>query len=749
MGASYNGSVAATGGMGTLTYTLNGTLPGGLTLGAGGAITGKPTAVGTFPFTVTASDAFGDTATSAQYSIGVAYPALTITPASGSLPGATPGTAYAEQTLTASGGSGTGYTWTVTGLPANGLVYAANGATLSISGTPTSPGAISFTVSVTDSAKNSAGPDTYSIGVSYPTLTITPGSESLPGGTAGTAYPEQTLTASGGSGTGYAWTVTGLPADGLDYTANGATLSINGTPNSAETVSFSVSVTDSAKETVGPFAYTIAVASSAPANNNSAIQGTYACLMQGFVDAGQDRYAALASFVADGQGNITSGVYDSNRRGSTPDSGTLAGSYTVGTDGNGTMTANLTSTVTSAQVTRTYGLAVTLSATPAQQVSLVESDDAGSTPSGQHAMGNCYLTTPSAFAASTLSGNSFVLAMGGENGSGAAKASAGQITFASSGMTITSGAADGPTAGTTTVAFLTITGGSFTTPSTTTGRTQLTMTATESGETKTETFVVYLIDANRALALETDTAGGLSSGIVQRQQQSSYSAAEMNGAFVFYTQALEFETSGSITPTGYYSIIYQGTGNGSGDLAIAQSYMNENGTYTSGQTAGSVSVTFDASVPGRATLGTGSGTTILYFYNTNSALEVSGGGGSSPVEAGRVEPQTQTTFTDAALAGTYMMTEMVPLEFNALDLSGELTVGNAGTLGGQMTEGGQGAYQFDQSTSGTYAWDTTVTGTGTFLAPSPVAWSCAAINATRFVCMDQTATPPAIRIFQQ
>ncbi len=652
---AYTGSVAATGGAGSLTYTLSGALPAGLSLGAStGSITGTPMAVGTFTFSVAAADAFGDAATSPNYSITVSYGALAIKPAAGSLAGGTVGTAY-----------------------------------------------------------------------------------------------DQTLTASGGSGTGYTWTVTGLPEDGLDYTADGGTLTISGTPTTAETVSFTASVEDSASNTAGPYTYTIAVAS---ASSGSQLKGTYVCIVQGFQDSSGYRIASLASFQADGAGNLTNGVYDSNRQGKAPDSGTVTGTYSIGADGNGTVSETATSTVTDTQETHSFALAVTSSTTPASQFSLVESDDAGTAPSGRHSLGNCYLATPSAFAAGTLSGNSFVFVLDGESQKGAAKSSAGQIVFGASGMTVTGGASDVAVAGNTTLNSNTITGGSFTAPDSTTGRTTLALTLSAGGQTETGNFVVYLIDTNRAFVMETDPIGpgDLAAGNVQRQQESSYSDANISGAFVFYTQGLEFSTSGSTTPTGDYSIVYQGTGNGTGDLTIAQSYMDDTGTYTAGGATGSVAVTFDTSVPGRATINGASGTIVLYLFDTNSAFEVSGGGSEgTSVESGRLEPQTQTTFTDAALAGTYMMTERAPLEISALDQNGELTVGSDGSLLGQLTAGGEGVFNFDQSLSATYAWDTTATGTGTFLAPSPAGWSCAVINSTRFVCVDQTATPPAMRIFQQ
>ena len=656
-GAAYSGSVAATGGAGTLTYTLNGALPGGLTLGATGTITGKPTAVGTFPFTVTASDAYGDTATS----------------------------------------------------------------------------------------------PTYSITVSYGALAITPGAGSLPGGTVGTAY-SQTLTASGGSGTGYTWTVTGLPIAGLDYTADGATLTISGMPTSAESVSFTAAVEDSASNTAGPYTYTIVLGSN---TGGSALEGTYTCAMQGYFDATGDRFVTITSFEADGNGNLTGGVFDSNSRAYTAAvSGTLTGTYTVGADGNGTASTTSVWTASGTQQTSTVGWAISVakSASPAQQMSLVENDDTGSTPSGQHAVGSCRLDTPSAFTASTLNGTGWVWASFGETSTGVAKASAGELAFATSGMTVTGGTSDNAKAGNSSLNTNTITGGSFTTPDATTGRTPLSLTLISNGVSGTSNFALYLSDSKHAMVLETDAIGStfdLFAAVVQRQQESAYTAANLNGAFVFYTQGLEFGSSNT-TPTGEYSIIYQGTGNGTGSLSIAQSYMDDTGVYSAGQATGSTSVSFDSSVPGRATIAGGSGTIVLYFFDTNNAFEVSGGGsGGSSVESGRVEPQTQTTFTDAALAGTYAMSEMMPLEASALDLNGELTVGSDGSLQGQLTDAGEADYHFDQSLSGTYAWDTSVTGTGTFLAPSPYGWSCAVINSARFVCTDQTANPPAMRVFQQ
>ena len=276
-GAAYASGVAATGGAGSLTYSVaSGALPPDLGLNAGtGAIAGTPKAadIGTFTFAVKAADTFGDSATSGNYSIVVGYPAVTITPAAGSLPFAVSGQSY-SQTLTAAGGSGIGFTWTVTGLPASGLSYTANGATLTINGPANATGSVNLTASVTDGAgnTNTGGALAYSIKVYSPVTLPTTIPATLPSvGTMNLAY-SGTVTASGGSGN-YTWTVTGL-SDGLSSTSSGGTLTISGTPTAAASLTVNVSVKDTTTGvTAGPAAYTITVYASVtlPSSNPSTL----------------------------------------------------------------------------------------------------------------------------------------------------------------------------------------------------------------------------------------------------------------------------------------------------------------------------------------------------------------------------------------------------------------------------------------------------------------------------------------------
>ena len=105
----------------------------------------------TVNFAIAATGTAGGTTTSSSTSYTVA-PAPTITTASPLPNGSTTG-AY-NQTLAATGGSGTGYVWSLfSGSLPNGITLSSGGV---LSGTPTQAGTFNFTAKVTDSATRSA-----------------------------------------------------------------------------------------------------------------------------------------------------------------------------------------------------------------------------------------------------------------------------------------------------------------------------------------------------------------------------------------------------------------------------------------------------------------------------------------------------------------------------------------------------------------------------------------------------------------
>jgi len=150
VGAPYSASLQASGGKSPYAWSLAaGGLPPGLTLSAStGAITGVPTAAGTYGFTVQVDDAAepGRTDTQALSLTVTAATGLAVTTAS--LPDGNVGAAYSA-TLAATGGVPP-YAWTIASgnLPPGVTLTSATGA---LAGTPTKQGRYSFTVRVTDS----------------------------------------------------------------------------------------------------------------------------------------------------------------------------------------------------------------------------------------------------------------------------------------------------------------------------------------------------------------------------------------------------------------------------------------------------------------------------------------------------------------------------------------------------------------------------------------------------------------------
>jgi CSLREA domain-containing protein len=134
-------SFSATGGNSDITFNLTGALPNGMSL-VSGQLAGTPTQPGNFPITITATDAYGCSA-SKDYTLVVNCPTIVISPST--LPTGLLDTVYPAQTFTASAGNAP-FTFSLSGTLPAGMSF--SGATLS--GKPTQPGNFPFTISASD-----------------------------------------------------------------------------------------------------------------------------------------------------------------------------------------------------------------------------------------------------------------------------------------------------------------------------------------------------------------------------------------------------------------------------------------------------------------------------------------------------------------------------------------------------------------------------------------------------------------------
>jgi len=591
-------------------------------------------------------------------------------------------------------------------------------------------------VSVTTSAGTSASvPITIN-----PAIKIT--TTALPAGTAGNAYAG-TVNVTGGS-PGYTWTVTGLP-DSMSFSnTSGSALTITGTPASSGAITFQVSVQDTVGASAGPVTYTVNFAAGPSGANNSSLTGSYVCLLQGSVDTDSTRWATLTSFQADGQGNFTSGIFDTNSYDIGSASGAMTGSYNIGADNNGMASIHTVLTDGAAGIQTTqWAIALSSSAQPAQQFRMIEADNLGTLPSYQQGTANCYQATTSAFAASTISGNSFAFGLDGEDNNSNMKAAVGLFSAAEG--KITSGSIDMAQGGNTTVQTAAFTA-TYTAPDPASGR----FTIALNGAGNSTGYTVYIIDAYRMFILDNTSNNGEQAGNMRTQQRATYSGASIAGSYVLYMRGAEFNNRGNM-PSGYYADVFQGTGDGAGNIAINKSYKNDAGVYSAGSSSGGpAALTFDSAHPGRATFQSASGTTWLYMFNNNSAFEM-GVGNNGSLESGWLEPQTQTAFTRAALAGNYLFGNLSLLNIEPSSSVGVLGVTSSGVINAALTTTSRGNLSWDQSTSMTYSWDATAPGTGTFLVANGAQGgaSCAVISATKFVCVPQADSAPSVETIEQ
>ncbi|MFN3747579.1 MAG: putative Ig domain-containing protein [Sphingorhabdus sp.] len=250
LGSAYNQLLSATGGAVSYNFAVtSGSLPSGISLDNAGTLSGTSYEAGTFNFTVTATDGYGQTG-NRSYAITIAAPVLTMMPSAGGL-NAPYGGAF-SQTFSASGGTGN-YSYAVTGTLPAGLSFSGN----TIAGTATVPGSYAITVTATDLTATGVGApftiaQNYTINIAAPTISVTPAS--LGAATVGTAF-SQSLTASGGVGP-YTFAITaGTLPTGVSLSGG----NLSGTPTAAGSFTITITATDANGQS-GSQAYTLNVA---------------------------------------------------------------------------------------------------------------------------------------------------------------------------------------------------------------------------------------------------------------------------------------------------------------------------------------------------------------------------------------------------------------------------------------------------------------------------------------------------------
>lgn len=615
-GAKYSQQIVATGGVGPLTFKVTaGALPPGLSLNTNGSITGRTTSNGgTFDFTVTVTDQGSPPLTdSADYSLVVApAPALSVTTTA--LINAVQGSPY-NQGLTATGGVPP-LTWSISSgaLPAGLALDASTG---QISGTPTTQGSSSFTVEVTDSAllppNNQPQTATQSLSITVgPPGALAIVTTTLPDANSATLYGQQIRT-TGGIGP-FNWTLTaGILPSGLSL--DPITGVISGTATAVSTNTFSVQVTDSETPPAQASA-TFSINVVASANNNELLNGQYVFIFSGYNSSGPVVFGG--NLFASGTGAIQ-GFVDSNNNnptGSTNNAGpgptqnnAMAGTYTVGSDGRGTMN------LTVGSVTSTYNFVLDGNGNG----QFIEGDSTGT-----HGTGILRKQPTGNFSAASFKGN-YVFELAGIDSAGKRDTLAG-VFHADGASLFDSGTFDANDGGSvsTNAAGLT---GSFLAPQPQIGRCNASLVIPNGA---TLNFICYMITPSDVFFVgldKFDSTHPMTTGEAVLQTQSSFDAGALSGAGVV-TETGQTSGGNSAVLVGLLS------GNGSGSIS-ANTDSNNGGSIVPNTSA---SGTYSVASNGRAqTTGIGNQLAVIYLISPNQGFII---GQDSAASLGVVEPQT-------------------------------------------------------------------------------------------------------------
>jgi hypothetical protein len=672
---NYNTTLGASGGVTPYNWSItSGSLPPGLNLDApSGLISGMPTMVGTYPFTVQVADSQSPPATvSVPLGISVNATLTPLTVVTTSLAQGTQNTIYSAM-LAATGGI-TPYTWSIsTGSLPNGLSL--NSGTGAITGTPIGVGTSNFTVQVADSQSPPAtatGQLSITIAPAVP-LSIT--TTSLPSGTAGSPY-NATVAAIGGV-TPYTWSViSGKMPDGL--TLNSSTGAITGTPQNVGTSNLTFQVTDSETPPVTATAQlSIVVKYPGGGGDPGLLRGNYAFFLNGF-NFETGAWTMAGSFISDGAGNITSGVLDTDSVAAQPFNTTITGTYSIATTGLNTLTIQ-------GQSWGPTTFAFVLDSTGNGR--MIEYDD--TTGQGNRGSGALRKQDPTAFVLSKLDGN-WVFGSTGANYLGQRFVVVGQSTLA--GGNISNGTIDYNEGGTYGTATFT---GTISTVDPQTGRATGT---TQTGQ-DTSPQVFYVVSTGELIIEQIESHHPNAGSVLQ--QSGWFSNASLNGAAVLYYQ--DIHAAEGADQSGAMIINFQGNGNGN----VVATDEDLAGTITQ-KAPGQAN--YSVAANGALTFLGGNGVPAGFLISQNRAFFVGTGANSI---FGAMEPQTGGPFSNASMQGTYAAGSLVPLDYPSAH--NQVMVGPADgqgtlTLGGDSS-GSQGIDQF-LGTVVTYNIATNGRGTG-------------------------------------
>ena len=590
-------------------------------------------------------------------------PVLPLVVGPAALPAAVINVPYSA-TLTSTGGVGP-FTWSLaSGTLPSGLSISSGGV---ISGTPTTLGSTSVKVQVTDSQTPTAAVDTAT-----KTLTVNPplavSTSSLTAGSIGVPYTA-VLSATGGVPS-YTWAITSgtLPA-GLTLSTSGL---ISGTPTNQETQTFTVQVSDSQS----PAATATASLTLTIGGPNSRLSGNYVFSFSGF--SGGSLVVQAGTFTADGQGNISAGLMDSNSAAGVHTKLAFTGMYSIGAANTGPMTLNI-----AALGTFTYQVAAPASGT----IRFIQNGTAGNQGTG-------FIRKVTSVSKVTIAQLAASWTFGGTGADVAASRYAAAGTFTASNTGAWTGLEeDANDSGS--VTHNTAGAGNFVAIDPVTQRGTANMTV----NSVTTNYSFYPVSTGEMVMVGIDP---VSSSAPLTRFTLYTNPGNWSNTIVHTTTVLELQglgsTNGNAVP---YGLLALATFDGNGGLAVSTD-ENLGGTLSTNKYS---AATYSVAANGRTTV-SGFGTNpIVMYFSSNVAFTLVADAG---VTAGALVPQQGSPFTNGSMNGPYQgATLQAVLPTVTVEADSAAADGNGNIALTYDTSGGPGGPQQGLTQAITYSVDTT------------------------------------------
>jgi hypothetical protein len=366
-----------------------------------------------------------------------------------------------------------------------------------------------------------------------------------------------------------------------------------------------------------------------PSGLDGLLAGSYAFLLRG--GGASDSFVAAGSFVADGAGNITSGLYDVNRSATGPSLGrTILGGpslYSVGID----RRACIAFMDSSGETLFLRCALSTLDSGVATRGRIIEFDDLYGT--GTRAEGFLARQDPASFSTAQITG-SYAFGIAGTDSGGGRFASAG-VFDASSGV-LSNGDLDTNDVGVLTADVAGIAGTYSVSPN---GRGALVMSTSPPAS-----FILYMISAGRFIVAGSDpidTTHPLVGGEFLLQTASAFDQTTLNAEGVLSMTGFDPNLTAPIAAIGLF------TPDGLGNCQMVLD-SNDAGMFVPLNTTAGI---YTTAANGRTTTAAlGPPSPVFYLVDANQGFCLGTDTGAS---FGRLEPQTGGPFTNASLSGTF------------------------------------------------------------------------------------------------